>query len=381
MSIEECRSRIDKLDDEILELFQQRMTVAAEIAGLKKASHGAVLDRKREREILLKVFRSSSDNLGKYSVKLFSNLMELSRAYQRELNREAGSMGEELAKIIADTPEKFPESAIVACMGREGAYGQIAADKLFDVANIMYFHNFAGVCKAVKDGLCEYGLLPIDNTTSGTINAVYDLLNDGDLHIVRSINLQISSVLLAPKGTELSEVTEIFSHEQPFLQCSEFLKPFKERNVKFTVCSSTAAAAEYAVTCGRKNVAAIASRSCAELCNMEILENNIQNSDYNYTRFVCISRTPQIFSGANKISLIAVLNHQPGALNTVLAKFAALGLNLTKLESRPIPGRKFEYMFYFDFEASVTAPGIAELLDELRTDTEKFVFLGNYSEL
>ena len=141
MSIEECRSRIDKLDDEILELFQQRMTVAAEIAGLKKASHGAVLDRKREREILLKVFRSSSDNLGKYSVKLFSNLMELSRAYQRELNQEAGSMGEELAKIIADTPEKFPESAIVACMGREGAYGQIAADKLFDVANIMYVRN------------------------------------------------------------------------------------------------------------------------------------------------------------------------------------------------------------------------------------------------
>ena len=379
MSIEDYRNQIDKLDAELLELFQKRMAAAAEIGKLKKANNTQVLDRKREREILLNVFRKSQDNLGKYSVNLFSCLMELSRAYQREINRCDGGFHAEISDIIKNTPAEFPKSALVACMGREGTYAQIATDKLFNVANIVYFKNFAGVCQAVSDGLCEYGMLPIDNTTSGTVDAVYELLKHGNLHIVRSINLQVASVLLAPAGVKLEDVREIFSHEQPFRQCSEFLKTLK--NVKLTVSESTANAAAHVASCGRKDVAAIASRNCRDLCHLEILSSEIQNSDYNYTRFVCISRTPQIFRNPNKISLMAVLNHQPGALNMVLAKFAALGLNLTKLESRPIAGRKFEYMFYFDFEASVFDPGIPELLDELKAETEKFIFLGNYQEI
>ena len=379
MSIEECRNQIDRIDAEILRLFHDRMDVVTEIAKLKKASHASVLNRKREREILHRVFNNSEDKLGKYSVNLFTTLMELSRAYQREQNSPDRGMRDELDLIRANTPEKFPESAVVACMGMEGTYGQIACDKLFKVADIMYFKNFAGVCKAVADGLCEYGVLPVDNTTSGTVDGVYELMQQGNFHIVRSIDQQVSSVLLAPRGTKLSDIKEIYSHPQPFKQCSEFLKTLD--GVKLTVADSTATAAAMVADSGRTDVAAIASRNCRDLCDLEIISNNIQNSDYNYTRFVCISRMPQIFPGANKISLIAVLSHEPGALNSVLSKFSALGLNLTKLESRPIPGRKFEYMFYFDFEASTADPGIAELLGELRNETEKFVFLGNYSEL
>ena len=379
MSIEKCRSEIDRIDGEILELFHQRMNVVTEIARLKKETSTAVLNRKREREILHRVFNNSQDNLGKYSVNLFSTLMELSRAYQREQNAPDRGMRDELDAIRAKTPGKFPSSAVVACMGMEGTYGQIACDKLFKVADIMYFKNFSGVCKAVADGLCEYGMLPVDNTTSGTVDGVYELMQSGNFNIVRSIDLQISSVLLAPKGVKLSDVKEIYSHAQPFKQCSEFLKELKD--VKFTVVGSTAEAAALVADSGRRDVAAIASRNCSDLCDLEIISSNIQNSDYNYTRFICISKEPQIFPGANKISLIAVLSHQPGALNSVLSKFSALGLNLTKLESRPIPGRKFEYMFYFDFDASVADAGIAELLGELRNETEKFVFLGNYTEL
>ena len=373
MDIKECRAEIDRIDSELLDLFHQRMDVVAEVAKLKKLNRTAVLDRSREREVLHNIYTSTRNNLGKYSINLFSGLMELSRAYQRELNMDKNAMRQELEEVIRETPEKFPETAIVACMGMEGAYGQIACDKLFKVARIMYFRNFAGVCRAVQDGLCEYGVLPIDNTTSGTVDAVYDLLQNGGLHIVRSLNLQISSVLLAPRGVKMEDIKEIFSHEQPFRQCSI-------KDVKLTVCDSTATAAAQVAASDRRDCAAIASRSCRDLCNLEILSSDIQNTDYNYTRFVCVSKKPQIFPGANKISLVTVLTHQPGALNSLLAKFAALGINMTKLESRPIPGRKFEYMFYFDFDASVYEPGIAELLEELRAETEKFVFLGNYAE-
>ena len=379
MSIEKCRGEIDRIDNEILELFHQRMGVVTEIARLKKETSTSVLNRKREREILHRVFNNSQDNLGKYSVNLFTTLMELSRAYQREQNAPDRGMRDELDAIRARTPDKFPSSAVVACMGMEGTYGQIACDKLFKVADIMYFKNFSGVCKAVADGLCQYGVLPVDNTTSGTVDGVYELMQGGNFNIVRSIDLQISSVLLAPRGVKLSDIKEIYSHVQSFKQCSEFLKTLKD--VKLTVVDSTAEAAALVADSGRRDVAAIASRSCCELCDLEIITSNIQNSDYNYTRFICISKEPQIYPGANKISLIAVLAHQPGALNSVLSKFSALGLNLTKLESRPIPGRKFEYMFYFDFDASVADAGIAELLGELRNETEKFVFLGNYAEL
>ena len=379
MSIENCRNMIDDIDSKILELFHQRMDVVTEIARLKRESHTSVLNRKREREILHRVFNDSQNGLGKYSVNLFTTLMELSRAYQREQNSPDRGMRDELDAVRANTPEKFPESAVVACMGMEGTYGQIACDKLFKVADIMYFKNFAGVCRAVADGLCEYGVLPVDNTTSGTVDGVYELMRGGNFNIVRSINLQISSVLLAKPGTKLENIKEIYSHAQPFKQCSEFLKSLPD--VKLNIVESTAAAAALVAGSDRTDVAAIASRNCRDLCDLEIISSDIQNSDYNYTRFVCISKKPQIFPGANKISMIAVLSHQPGALNSVLSKFSALGLNLTKLESRPIAGRKFEYMFYFDFDASVADPGIAELLGELKNECEKFVFLGNYTEL
>ena len=193
MSIEKCRDEIDRIDSEILELFHQRMGVVSEIAKLKKASHASVLNRAREREILHRVFNNSENKLGKYSVNLFTTLMELSRAYQREQNSPDRGMRDELDIIRANTPAQFPESAVVACMGMEGTYGQIACDRLFKVANIIYFKNFAGVCKAVADGLCEYGVLPVDNTTSGTVDGVYELMQQGNFHIVRSIDQQVSS--------------------------------------------------------------------------------------------------------------------------------------------------------------------------------------------
>ena len=378
MSLEKYRGQLDNIDSQMLELFQQRMKIVKDIAEYKMQNKTAVLDKSRERRILMRIHDEAAEGMGKPSVALFRTIIEQSKAYQRELMPGHGKIAERIKQTLESTPQIFPEAATVACMGVEGAYAQIACDRMFKVANIMYFRNFAGVFQAVQEGLCDYGLLPIDNTTSGTVDAVYDLMKKFDFHIVRSMRQQISHVLLAPEGVKLEDIKEIYSHEQAFKQCGKFLKSLKD--VQLTVSDSTATGAQIVAQSGRRDVAAIGARECASLYGLTALPDNIQNTDYNYTRFICISRKPEIYPGANKISLFVVLPNKTGALHNVISKFAALDLNLTKLESRPTPGREFEYSFYLDFDAQVITPGIPQLFDELENEAEEIVFLGNYSE-
>ena len=379
MSLEKYRAELDGIDTKMLELFQERMKVVKNIAEYKKKNKAAVLDKSRERRILMRIYNEAQENMGRPSVALFRTIIEQSKAYQRELMPGNGKIANQIRETLANTPQIFPEAATVACMGVEGAYAQIACDRMFKVANIMYFRNFAGVFQAVEEGLCDYGLLPIDNTTSGTVDAVYDSMKKFDFHIVRSLRQQISHVLLAQEGVKLSDIKEIFSHEQAFKQCGKFLKNLKD--VQLTVSDSTATGAQIVAQSGRRDVAAIGARECASLYGLSALPDNIQDTDHNYTRFICISRKPEIYPGANKISLFVVLPNKSGALHNVISKFAALDLNLTKLESRPTPGREFEYSFYLDFDAQVISPGIPQLFDELENEAEEIVFLGNYSEL
>ena len=378
MSLEKYRGELDKIDTQMLELFQQRMKVVKDIAEYKKQNNASVLDKSRERRILMRIYNEARDNMGKPSVALFRTIIEQSKAYQRELMPGNGKIAKKIADTLASTPERFPEAATVACMGVEGAYAQIACDRMFKVANIMYFRNFAGVFQAVQEGLCDYGLLPIDNTTSGTVDSVYDNMKKFNFHIVRSLRQQISHVLLVPEGVKFEDIKEIYSHEQAFKQCGKFLKNLKD--VQLTVSDSTATGAQIVAQSGRRDVAAIGARECASLYGLTALPENIQDTDYNYTRFICISRKPEIYPGANKISLFVVLPNKSGTLHNVISKFAALDLNLTKLESRPTPGREFEYSFYLDFDAQVITPGIPQLFDELESEAEEIVFLGNYSE-
>lgn len=378
MGLEKYRAQLDALDSEMLELFQKRMEIVRDIAEYKRLHNAAVLDKSRERRILMRIYNEAKEHMGRPSVALFRTIIEQSKAYQRELMPGHGKIAKRIEETLQNTPQIFPEAATVACMGVEGAYAQIACDRMFKVANIMYFRNFAGVFQAVQEGLCDYGLLPIDNTTSGTVDSVYDQMKKYDFHIVRSIRQQVSHVLLTNDGVKLEDIKEIFSHEQAFKQCGKYLKSLKD--VQLTVSDSTATGAQIVAQSGRRDAAAIGARECASLYGLKALSENIQNTDYNYTRFICISRKPEIYPGANKISLFVVLPNKPGALYNVISKFAALDLNLTKLESRPTPGRDFEYSFYLDFDAQVISPGIPQLFDELENEAEEVVFLGNYSE-
>ena len=379
MEIQECRDRIDKLDDEMLRLYLERMAVANDIVQYKKEHDLTVMDKGREREILAKVSKQAGPEFERGARTMFSNLFEISRAYQRQLLSTDTPLTQGIHKALKTAPKSFPESGTVACQGIEGAYSQLACDKLFSFANIVYFKNFEGVFNAVEQGMCEFGVLPIDSSSYGSVTKVYDLMKNYSFHIARSIKVKVDHTLLAKSGTQLSDIKEIYSHEQALGQCSEFLK--QHSDIIVHILDNTAVAAQRVAELDRPDVAAISSRQCANLYGLEVIADSFQNSEHNYTRFICISKNLSIYPGASRISLILSVPHEPGSLYAIIAQFAALGLNLTKLESRPILGRDFEFMFYFDFDATLENAAIVSLLSELSISSELFIFLGNYSEV
>lgn len=324
--------------------------------------------------------KTADDEQKIYLKRVFETILETSRAYQRRLVAPVTPLSDELRRVLMEGKKYFPVSSTVACQGVEGSYSSIAADKLFEIADITYFKNFEGVFQAVEKGLCDYGVLPIENSAVGSVNAVYDLMKKHRFYIVRSVKLKVCHHLLAKKGVQLKDIREVFSHEQAIGQCASFLSRVCP-SAKVTACANTAIAAEAVANSERNDVACISSRSCADLYGLGILESNIQDNDSNYTRFICISKSLEIFAPANRISIMMTLPHESGSLNRVLNKFSTLGLNLTKLESRPLPGTDFEFMFYFDFEGQIENSDTLALVAELDQGTEQFVFLGSYYEV
>lgn len=378
MKLEDIRKDIDNIDTQLVDLFRKRMDLALEVAKEKEQTKTPVINRNREREILLRVSDELGEPLEGYGRILFNTLFDLSRSYQNNYLHRISNISDRIEQALDDTPKLFPKRAVVACQGVQGAYSQAACEKLFELPNTIFFNSFEGVFNAVDKGLCQYGILPIENSSYGSVGTVYDLMKNYNFHIVKSIRLRVNHCLLAKPGTKLSDVKEIYSHEQAIGQCGEFLKKLKD--VKITPCENTARAAKLVADSDRSDVAAISSRECIELYGLEAIDNNIQVTDNNYTRFICISKKLEIYPGANKVSLMLSVPHQPNALYHMIAKFSSLGVNLTKLESRPIPGSDFEFMFYFDMEASVYNPEFINLLGQLENNPELFVFLGCYSE-
>lgn len=379
MDLNDYRKQIDDIDRQLLALFGQRMEVAAAIAAYKKEHGLPVLDGKREREKLLDVAAKTPDDLKDYAVSLYSLLFELSRSHQTRMLGTNTALTEQIAQAMEHTPKLFPGSAAVACQGVEGAYSQLACDRLFKLPNVFYFSNFEAVFSAIEKGLCQYGVIPVENSTAGSVNAVYDLMMRHDFRIVRSLRLKVDHNLLANPGAKLSDIREICSHEQAIAQCSAFLQ--KHPEITVVRCENTAAAAKRVAQSGRKDVAALSSRSCAELYGLTCLASNVQDQGNNFTRFICISKNLEIYPGADRTSLMMVLPHRPGSLYKVLSRFYALGINLNKLESRPMPERNFEFMFYFDLETSVYTPQFQQLMAELPSLCEEFSYLGSYSEV
>ena len=378
MELSEIREKIDAVDDQLLDLFLQRMDLSEEVAAYKNEHHLPILNKERERAILAKVTERSGEK-ERYAYHLFSTLFELARSRQAELIDAPTRVGAQIKAALADMNEVFPQTGLVACQGVEGANSQVACDRLLPRGNIVYVKTFQAVVSAVESGLCKFGVLPIENSSNGSVRAVYELLQDHNLTIVRSTRLCIRHELLTLPGVKMEDITEIYSHEQAIGQCSKFLNSLN--GVRVIPCDNTAAAAKMVAERGDRHVAAISSHPCAALYGLETVSDEIQDSDNNYTRFICVTKDPVIYAGASRISLIIACDNKPGALYEILSKLAALGINMTKLESCPVTGRNFEFIFFLELEASVQEPGVLAMLEELERSCAGFHFLGNYAEV
>ncbi|MBQ3215471.1 MAG: prephenate dehydratase [Oscillospiraceae bacterium] len=379
MELSEIRNQIDDIDQQLVKLFCQRMGLAAQVADYKRENNLPILVPTRERQILANVAQMAGPEMSNYTRVLYSMLFELSRSYQNKRNMISGELHEQIAHSIQNTPKLFPRDPMVACQGVEGAYSQIACEKIFQSPSIMYFKSFDGVFSAIDKGLCQYGILPIENSTAGSVKKVYDLMIQHNFSIVRTFRLKVDHNLLANKGAKLSDIKTVYSHEQAINQCSGFLRNLT--GVEIIPVENTAVAAEMVSKSGRTDVAAISSRACAQLYNLENLAASIQDKGNNRTRFICISKNLEIYPGSDKTTIMMVLPHRPGALYRVLARLYTLGINVTKLESRPIPDREFEFMFYFDLETSIYSEEFVQLMCELEDLCEEFKYLGSYCEV
>ena len=379
MDLKEQRQEIDKIDDEMVRLFGARMEVAARIADCKKENNIPILQPSRERAKLQEVADKAGPDMANYTRVLYSMLFELSRSYQSKRSGAVSPLYRQITQAIENTPKLFPQAPMVACQGVEGAYSQIACEKIFKNPFILYFKNFEAVFTAIEQCMCQYGILPIENSTAGSVKKVYDLMIQHNFSIVRTFRLKVDHNLLANPGTKLSDIKEIYSHEQAISQCSDFLQNLPGVNV--IPMGNTALAAEMVAQSGRKDVAALSSRACAELYGLECLAASVQDKGNNRTRFICISKNLEIYPGSDKTSIMMILNHKPGALYKVLARLYTLGINVTKLESRPIPDREFEFMFYFDLETSIYSEEFVQLMCELDELCEEFKYLGSYTEV
>lgn len=377
-----ARRRIDEIDSHIIELFQERMKTVRDVAECKRRTGKAVFDARREAEKVAAAVEQAADEFKGYMPSLFDMLMEMSKSYQESrLSRES-----ELSRRVRSLRggERLPHPMRIACQGVEGAYAHEAARRMFPASSdchraISFCRSWAEVCDSVVRGEVDFGALPLENSTAGSIGKVYDLLATRGLYICREFTMPIRHCLLANEGVALSDVREVFSHEQALRQCEGYLERMPHA-VKATLCANTAMAARDLSESGRMDAAAISSEGCADIYGLRVLARNIQDADDNFTRFVGVSREPHLYETCNRSSFLLELPHEPGSLYRVLSRLVALGVNLLKLESRPIPGRAFDFMFYVDVECVPGDEAFLPMAAQLPHLCERCVYLGSYAE-
>lgn len=378
LDLEKIRGEINAIDDEIVKLYIKRLSLCDEVAESKRQTGKAVLDRSREEKIIERITDGMDEKDSLAVTGMYKRIFEISRARQTALLYSVS----DFYKSLSDKEKEnipFPEKATVACQGVDGAYSSIACKTLFKEPKAMFFESFESVFKAVDSGLCKYGILPFENSIYGSVTEVYDLLSHFKGYVVRSVKLPIHHALLAKKGVSISEIREIYSHRQAIGQCSEFLN--KNKECKVVICENTAMAARMVSESDRNDIAAICSESCAEKYSLEVKAKNIQNSSVNYTRFYCISKEPEIFPVLEKIAFMFDTANKAGSLESVLSRFSLSGINLTKIESRPIPGKDFQFMFYAEADINGLDEKLLRLFTQLENELAFFKFIGAYEEI
>lgn len=377
--LKQYRDQIDSIDRELADLFQRRMDVVDHVGRYKLARNMPVLDAKREQEVLAaKAALARDEAMSADLAALFENIMAISRRRQRKLVQEDASVPGYARCRQAISSARAPISdPRVVYQGVPGAYSEMACMNFFGPScRANGLEQFEDVFEALKAGDADYAVLPIENSTSGAIRQVYDLLTQYEFYIVGETTVKVEHCLMAPKGACLDTITQVYSHEQALFQSDRFLNahPGWSR----IPCADTAGAGQYVAQTGDITKAALCSERAAELYGLEILVRGTNHNANNTTRFVVISPVMELREDADKISTVFSLPHEAGSLHRIMTIFAVNGLNMTKLESRPMPGHSWEYMFFLEFSGRLTAPEMDGILHELSQTAADFRVLGNF---
>ena len=375
MDLTEIRDQLDSLDFTIKDAFLERMKLISKVAEFKADKNKEVLDKTREMQKLetLTAFITDDDEK-KYVEELFKQIITYSRIKQYKLMTEYG-VPVDLPFNRIDAINK--DNARVVYQGVEGAYSHAATIKYFgEDVNAKHVPTFADAMKTISAGLADYAVLPIENSSAGIVSDVYDLLSRYDNYIVGEVYIDVKHVLLGCENAVLSEIERVYSHPQGFMQCSRFLSEHKHWQKVAT--ENTAVSAKRIHNMQDEKSAAIASRYAGQLYGLKELADDILDNDTNITRFIIVSNRKIYTENADKISICFELSHESGSLYTMLSHFMFNNLNMTKIESRPIPGRSWEYRFFLDFEGNLGEERVIDALRGVIEESNYFRLLGNY---
>lgn len=376
MDLDKIRMQIDSIDSDILKLFEKRMDCAKEVAKFKSENNLPIFQKDREISLLNNIKEKANENYEDSAVALFSTLINISKSLQKSEIGEPSDIIQNLKKI-SENKFSIPKYPTVGYFGIKGTFCYNAALKRFPESKICNYTNFSDVFKAVENRQVDFGILPIDNSTAGSINPVYSLLRKNNLFINETLTLKIEHCLAVRPGTSIKDIKDVISHSQAISQCDVFLE---NQGLKGRHYESTAGAAEFVANSKDRCIAAICSEKTAKEYGLEVLMSNIQNSNENYTKFIIISKHLYLDSSQDTVSISLSLPHLSGSLYSLLTKFVVAGVNLTKIQSQPIGNKNFDVVFYLDFSGNLENPGTLNLLNELSEELSDFKFLGCFKE-
>lgn len=375
MDLSELRQQIDEIDNQIVSLYEKRMDVCSQVADYKIATGKKVFDKTREVQKIQNVKCKVKNEFNKTGVEeLFEQLMSMSRKLQYQKLSETGAYGR-LPFIEIDSLDL--DKARVVYPGAEGAYSEAAMKKFFgDNVNSYHVETFRDAVCAIEEGAADYAILPIENSTAGIVSEIYDLLTEYENYIVGEQIIKIEHCLITVPGAQLSDIKTVYSHPQSLMQSSRFLS--EHSDWKQISMKNNAFAAQKVAADGDKSQAAIASEYAAEYNNLAILEKGINQSDTNSTRFIIVTNQKVFLKNASKVSICMEIPHEAGSLYHIMSHFIYNNLNMTKIESRPIEDRNWEYRFFIDFDGNLADASVKNAIRGLREETRSLKILGNY---
>ncbi|MCM1132376.1 MAG: chorismate mutase [Ruminococcus flavefaciens] len=371
MDLNQLRSNIDDIDKEILALFMKRMELCKGVADYKKANNLPVFQGGREQQVIDRIKALTNDKeLESGTAALFTTIMDISKILQ---NR----------KLLSDessteyTAPDFANAKKVGCQGTSGANSETATHLIFGDKEITFYKTFEDVFRAVQSGEIDYGVLPVHNSTAGSVNSTYDLMAKYSVYTVKEVCVEINHCLAVKNDISVDDIDVVYSHPQAISQCCDFLTSHRLKTCEY---GNTATAAEM-VAESSENIGAICSVECAEKLGLHIIAKNISDCSVNRTRFICISRDMQVEPDADSISVMIKIPDTEGSLYRLLTKFYVNGMNLQKIESRPLKDGSFNVMFYLDFDGRIDNPAVKALMNDLAENVEYFRFLGTFKNI